>query len=169
MEYTDDNGDGGLYTGHVNSQYKPHGSGKMIYNDGKRFSGEWCEGTKVHGKTSTSSNDKSKMKTKEKREKQKNGTGSSSKEKGVADKQSSEKKQAALKEYKDLYNTAQVVKNMMFVDFYGDRGRYTGEVNEDKMPHGYGQITYDHGLVQEGKWVSTLCDRRTLFHIKVHY
>lgn len=35
-------------------------------------------------------------------------------------------------------------------------GRYTGEVNENKLPHGVGEITYDHGLVQEGKWVSFL-------------
>lgn len=65
-----------------------------------------------------------------------------------------QQKQAALREYKELYNsTAQVVKNMLFVDYYGDRGRYTGEVNESKLPHGSGEIRYDHGLVQEGKWV----------------
>ena len=43
---------------------------------------------------------------------------------------------------------------MRFVDYYGDPGRYTGEVNDANMPHGMGEITYDHGLVQGGKWVS---------------
>ena len=47
------------------------------------------------------------------------------------------------------------------VDFYGDNGRYTGEVNDKKLPHGVGQITYDHGLVQEGKWVDGVLDEDT--------
>jgi hypothetical protein len=42
---------------------------------------------------------------------------------------------------------------MRFVDYYGDPGRYTGEVNDVNMPHGMGEMTYDHGLVQDGKWV----------------
>ena len=49
---------------------------------------------------------------------------------------------------------AKKVKGMTFVDYYGDPGRYTGEVNDANMPHGMGEITYDHGLVQGGKWVS---------------
>lgn len=174
MNYTDDKGEEGLYTGYINSQCKPHGSGKMVYTNGKRFSGEWCEGTKVHGKTS---DEKSKRRDKN-RESSKgsskyassNGSVKSSKnassngsvktatEKDVTttEKQKHEQKQHALKEYKELYNNAaQISKNMLFVDFYGDRGRYTGEVNEQMMPHGMGEITYDHGLVQEGKWVST--------------
>lgn len=175
MNFTDDNGDEGLYTGHVNSQYKPQGSGKMVYNNGKRFSGEWCEGSKVHGKTT---HEKPKRKDrKDKRDKtkespkvsSKNGssrsgaaarsTNNADKERDLNVKQKEEQKQAALREYKELYNTAaQVVKNMMFVDFYGDRGRYTGEVNAQKMPDGIGEIRYDHGLVQEGKWTNGVLD-----------
>jgi hypothetical protein len=49
---------------------------------------------------------------------------------------------------------AKKVKGMRFVDYYGDPGRYTGEVNDAYMPHGMGEMTYDHGLVQGGKWVS---------------
>lgn len=64
-------------------------------------------------------------------------------------------RQRALKEYKDLYESAKVVKNMVFVDVHGDSGRYTGDVNEFRMPHGMGNIIYEHGLVQGGKWVST--------------
>lgn len=64
-------------------------------------------------------------------------------------------RQRALKEYKDLYESAKVVKNMMFIDVHGDAGRYTGDVNEFRMPHGQGNIIYEHGLVQGGKWVSS--------------
>lgn len=50
-----------------------------------------------------------------------------------------------------------VCRMICFTNFVGpSSGRYTGEVNENKMPHGVGEITYDHGLVQEGKWVSFL-------------
>lgn len=167
MSYTDDNGDEGQYTGYVNSQLKPHGSGKLVYDNGMRFSGEWCEGTKVHGKTS---NEKPKKKEKkERRDKNrespkissKNGTSNSRSARATTptrgneatDKRKLEQKQNALKEYKELYNnTAQVVKNMVFLDFHGDRGRYTGEVNGQKVPHGVGEIAYDHGLVQVGTW-----------------
>ena len=195
MEYSDDNDEEGLYTGYVNSDYKPHGSGKMVYNSGKIFSGEWCEGSKVHGKSnhdnkstkkSSSSGSHKKEHRKESREHKvkespkvshtKNGSHSNGDTNGSTasavrpnekdiDKQKEEllamleeqknvQKQAALREYKELYNTkAPIVKNMIFVDFYGDRGRYTGEVDDNKMPHGSGEIQYDHGLVQEGKWV----------------
>lgn len=74
-----------------------------------------------------------------------------------------QRSQRALKEYKDLYESAKVVKNMVFVDVHGDSGRYTGDVNEFRMPHGMGNIIYEHGLVQGGKWVSTLCDCIFLF------
>lgn len=68
-----------------------------------------------------------------------------------------DQRQQALKEYKDLYNkTARVVKNMIFEDVFGDLGRYTGEVNDEKIPHGMGDIAYDDGLVEGGTWVSLL-------------
>mmetsp|Transcript_22083 Transcript_22083/g.52179 ORF Transcript_22083/g.52179 Transcript_22083/m.52179 type:complete len:554 (+) Transcript_22083:247-1908(+) len=76
---------------------------------------------------------------------------------------SSTAKQTALASYKELFNKqSTVVKNMIFVDFYGDRGRYTGEVNENKMPHGVGEITYDHGLVQEGKWTNGILEEESM-------
>jgi hypothetical protein len=66
-----------------------------------------------------------------------------------------DQRQQALKEYKDMYNkTARVVKNMIFTDVFGDLGRYTGEVNDMKIPHGMGDIVYDDGLVEGGTWVS---------------
>jgi len=214
MKYTDDDGDKGLYTGYVNSQYKPHGSGKMLYDNGNRFSGEWCEGTKVHGNTTMSHNGKFKRNQDKKNGKKENNTtnvessfmasansnygtiggdngsvkasvtrtvgsggnvnikstvprtaviGSVRASTPTSPKEHAEinnetkqnpNKQAALRDYKALYNTAHVVKNMLFVDLYGDRGRYTGEVNDQRIPHGLGSMTYDHGLIQEGNWIN---------------
>lgn len=173
MNYTDENGEEGLYTGYVNAQYKPHGSGKLVYNNGKRFKGEWCEGTKIHGKISYEKSQKKKPEkkdTKKSKEHSKASMKSSTSSSGGSVKVSHEKdsesnmkqkheqKQGALKEYKELYNTAKVVKNMVFIDFFGDPGRFTGEVNKSMLPHGVGTITYDHGLVQEGKWVNGVLD-----------
>lgn len=163
MNYVDDNGEEGAYTGYVNSQCKPHGSGKMAYKNGTRFSGEWCEGSKVHGKTSHEKPKKKERKETRDRVRGEPSSKSSNGKNGTNDggggsSSFSGAKVDALREYKKLYNTAQVVKNMLFVDFYGDRGRYTGEVNERKMPHGNGEITYDHGLVQEGKWLNGVLD-----------
>jgi hypothetical protein len=70
---------------------------------------------------------------------------------------SDSQRQNALLAYKQLYNsTARVVKNMIFEDIHGKLGRYTGEVNELKLPHGMGDIVYDNGLTQGGNWVSLL-------------
>ncbi|KAL3810908.1 hypothetical protein ACHAXA_008758 [Cyclostephanos tholiformis] len=72
-----------------------------------------------------------------------------------------DQRQRALKEYKDLYNkTARVVKNMIFEDVFGDLGRYTGEVNDEKIPHGMGDIVYDDGLVEGGTWTNGVLDER---------
>jgi hypothetical protein len=70
---------------------------------------------------------------------------------------SDSQRQNALLAYKQLYNsTARVVKNMIFEDIHGKLGRYTGEVNELKLPHGMGDIVYDSGFTQGGNWVSLL-------------
>jgi hypothetical protein len=69
-----------------------------------------------------------------------------------------------IEDYREMYTDvfpvileAKKVKAMRFVDYYGDPGRYTGEVNDANMPHGMGEMTYDHGLVQGGTWVSLFC------------
>lgn len=68
---------------------------------------------------------------------------------------SDSQRQKALLAYKQLYNSsARVVKNMIFEDIHGKLGRYTGEVNESKLPHGMGNVIYDDGLVNRGNWVS---------------
>ena len=204
MSYTDEHGDEGLYTGYVNPQYKPHGRGKMVYDNGAKYDGTWSEGSKVHGKTtqkprgveaggggkesggksggivSGKSGGKAGLRNASpfgrragvgSRTENGNNGGKASKlmspdkdKDGEKSQPSSSQKQPSqrpqqqqpdlYKEYCELYNaSAKVVKNMKFIDFYGDPGRYTGEVNDQKMPHGMGEMTYDHGLVQEGKWV----------------
>lgn len=35
------------------------------------------------------------------------------------------------------------------MDYSGEPGEYTGEVDGDNMPYGKGSMKYDHGLVQE--------------------
>ena len=77
-------------------------------------------------------------------------------------------RQQALREYKDMYNSiARVVKNMIFEDASGDLGRYTGEVNGEKIPHGMGNVVYVNGLVKGGKWVSAL--RGSLIRLTVFF
>ena len=44
------------------------------------------------------------------------------------------------------------VRKMKWMDYYGDPGEYTGEVDGDNMPNGKGSMNYDHGLIQEGLW-----------------
>jgi len=170
INYTDENGNTGLYSGCVNAEYQPHGIGRMQYENGRIFSGKWCAGEKVHGKTSRG---KSKRHNRSRDSGSKNGSSSSTnsgsanrttspernKERVVEERNKHAYKQGALKDYKDLYNTASsIVKSMIFIDFYGDSGRYTGEVNEHKVPHGLGEIIYDHGLVQEGEWTNGILD-----------
>mmetsp|Transcript_26312 Transcript_26312/g.53356 ORF Transcript_26312/g.53356 Transcript_26312/m.53356 type:complete len:619 (-) Transcript_26312:283-2139(-) len=175
MKYTDENGDDGLYTGYVNGQYKPHGRGKMVYNNGLRYDGTWNEGTKVHGKTTRGKSSSGKSKSVRKSPEsggaghEKESDGGSGNDAGGGT--TSTTARPTLKEYRDLYKSAvavpddiekQTVKNMKFIDFYGDPGRYTGEVNDQKMPHGMGQMTYDHGLVQEGNWTNGILDEGSI-------
>ena len=44
------------------------------------------------------------------------------------------------------------VRGMEWTDLNGDSGRYTGEINSSKLPHGFGIMKYDFGLITEGDW-----------------
>ena len=44
MQWADDSGNKGLYTGEVNSRFTPHGSGSMQYDDGTLREGQWKRG-----------------------------------------------------------------------------------------------------------------------------
>jgi hypothetical protein len=126
MKYKDQNGKEGRYSGDVNEEHEPHGQGKMKYKDGTVFSGVWSDGVAVHGKSSS-------------------GHHSSSKEK----KERSSKKEQWSNAPSGGSNK---VRKMKWMDYYGDPGEYTGEVDEDNMPNGKGSMKYDHGLIQEGLW-----------------
>jgi hypothetical protein len=49
-------------------------------------------------------------------------------------------------------NSKTNVRGMEWTDLNGDSGRYTGEINSDRMPHGFGVMKYDFGLIAEGEW-----------------
>mmetsp|Transcript_12596 Transcript_12596/g.27226 ORF Transcript_12596/g.27226 Transcript_12596/m.27226 type:complete len:672 (+) Transcript_12596:395-2410(+) len=54
---------------------------------------------------------------------------------------------------KTAYNAkTKSVRKMKWMDYYGDPGEYTGEVDGSNMPNGRGAMKYDHGLIQEGSW-----------------
>lgn len=125
MKYRDGNGKDGRYSGDVNEDHEPHGQGKMKYKDGTSFTGVWSEGAPFHGK---SSGDKKKS---EEQQQWKNVSSANTVKKD---------------------NTAKKVRKMKWMDYFGDPGEYTGEIDGDNMPHGKGSMKYDHGLIQEGMW-----------------
>jgi len=45
------------------------------------------------------------------------------------------------------------VRGLDWTDLNGGSGRYTGEVDNDQLPHGRGVMKYDYGLIAEGEWV----------------
>ncbi len=184
MSYTDDTGKEGFYTGYVNDHYKPHGRGKIVYQDGTKYSGTWMEGSKVHGKTTDTAKGGTKKHRSRKDMPKKEGPKESvkhvSKSKGEFEDSADFERQwenerrkakhckkvdqgkdrhGTMEEYANLhYTSAKVVKDLPFVDLSGDAGKYTGEVNDKLLPHGKGCLTYHHGLVQEGKWTNGFID-----------
>eukprot|EP01082_Thalassiosira_pseudonana_P008145 g7355.t1 g7355 contig24:423783-424819(-) len=190
------------------------GEESLVYGNGTKYDGTWCEGSKVHGKTGKSKSGAFSSRGDTSKTSASGNSSHGGKESGARGrvpprppqqqmsqqprpqsttppKQQSQRQQSQclappkqqpqspaplaqpkqqlqkqqveiatdMKEYRDLYtSTLLTVKNMKFIDFYGDPGRYTGEVNEKKMPHGMGVQTYDHGLVQEGKWTNGILD-----------
>lgn len=67
---------------------------------------------------------------------------------------SSGEKEEKKKEEQQWSNSSSTkkVRKMKWMDYYGDPGEYTGEVDGDNMPNGKGSMKYDHGLIQEGLW-----------------
>eukprot|EP00986_Skeletonema_menzelii_P002647 scaffold737_cov120-Skeletonema_menzelii.AAC.1 len=126
MKCKDENGKEGRYTGDVNEDHQPHGHGKIKYKDGAAFDGVWSEGSQVHGKSYRAKSSR---------------CGSSDKKK---DDWSSGKREGE--------GGKKLVKRMMWLDYYGDPGEYTGEVDSSGMPDGKGSMKYDHGLIQDGNW-----------------
>jgi hypothetical protein len=124
MKYRDENGKDGRYSGDVNEDHEPHGQGKIKYKDGTVFTGVFNDGSQVHGKTS--------------------------KRAGTSKAKSSKSDWARAAAAAD--GGTKTVRKMKWLDYYGDPGEYTGEVDAEKMPEGRGSMKYDHGLIQEGLW-----------------
>ena len=178
MRYQDEHGKEGKYSGDVNEDHQPHGQGKMKYKDGSVFSGVFSEGTQVHGKTSkksSSSGSGGSSLGAGKVDGGKSGVKSSSSSSSRSGKKSSSSKDWARRDAapaptgKDgklqqsnasVANTvlatnkdsSKMVRKMKWLDYYGDPGLYTGEVDSSSMPNGKGSMKYDHGLIQEGLW-----------------
>eukprot|EP00804_Cyclotella_cryptica_P009638 CCRYP_011193-RB/>CCRYP_011193-RB protein AED:0.05 eAED:0.05 QI:315/1/1/1/0.5/0.2/5/3172/1307 len=50
------------------------------------------------------------------------------------------------------------VNGLPWSDYNGQSGRYTGEVNEEFLPHGLGEMVYDRGVVSSGIWYKGVLD-----------
>ena len=50
------------------------------------------------------------------------------------------------------------VNGLPWSDYNGQSGRYTGEVNDEYMPHGRGEMVYDRGVVSSGIWYKGVLD-----------
>jgi len=125
MKYRDEHGREGRYSGDVDEDHIPHGQGKMKYKDGGAFEGVWSEGSQVHGKTT--------------RAKQSSAGGGDAK--------------TVRSRGGGPGEDVKTVRKMKWMDYYGDPGQYSGEVDvRTNMPHGRGAMRYDHGLVQDGRW-----------------
>jgi hypothetical protein len=160
MRYQDEHGKEGRYSGDVNEDHQPHGQGKMKYKDGSVFVGVWNDGSQAHGKTTKAKGSSSKS----------SSNGSSGREKGhrskkhgdwarIEDGKANDDSKAITNgesnghgHHKGSGGGRQVVRKMKWMDYYGDPGEYTGEVDSSNMPDGKGSMKYDHGLIQEGLW-----------------
>lgn len=138
MPYCDHFGDHGIYTGHVNEDGRPDGSGSMKYENGVFYEGTWTDGCQDSAAQYarirsgfTSWGGKGKITTKT----------------GMTLPWNARKNDAH-----DV-NEKSNVRGMEWMDFKGQSGRYTGEVNQDEIPHGNGVMRYNFGLIVEGEWV----------------
>jgi len=50
------------------------------------------------------------------------------------------------------------VNGLPWSDYNGHSGRYTGEVNEQYLPHGRGEMVYDRGEITKGIWYDGVLD-----------
>eukprot|EP00580_Thalassiosira_gravida_P009652 CAMPEP_0201635470 /NCGR_PEP_ID=MMETSP0493-20130528/7991_1 /ASSEMBLY_ACC=CAM_ASM_000838 /TAXON_ID=420259 /ORGANISM="Thalassiosira gravida, Strain GMp14c1" /LENGTH=439 /DNA_ID=CAMNT_0048107439 /DNA_START=267 /DNA_END=1586 /DNA_ORIENTATION=+ len=135
MGYIDPYGDSGLYSGEVDDESRPHGKGKMKYDNGIFYEGNW-----IHGSKDETQGDASGVQTNVTRERilsgftswkgqrQKNNDGSNS-------------------------NGITFVYGMDWADHAGMSGKFTGQVNANDEPDGKGSMKYDFGLIAEGEWI----------------
>lgn len=141
MPFTDQFGDFGLYTGNVDEDGRPDGKGSMKYDNGVFYEGIWAVG--CQDKNAASQYERIRGGFTSWSGKGKSGTKSGAVLPWNARKNDTHDPQGKT-------NT----RGMEWTDLNGDSGRYTGEVNNDQLPHGKGIMRYDFGLIAEGEWVN---------------
>jgi len=140
MPFTDQFGDFGFYTGQVDDEGRPDGKGIMKYENGVFYEGTWTNGGQ--DKLAASQYERIRGGFTSWGGKGKGGTKS-----GNTLPWNSRKTDA----FDHTVKTN--VRGMEWTDLNGDSGRYTGEVDNDELPHGSGIMRYDFGLIAEGDWV----------------
>ena len=180
MRYRDEHGRDGRYSGDVDEDHSPHGQGKIKYKDVSVFTGVWSEGSQMHGKTTKASRSSklSRSKGGDNRDGS-SGNKSSNKGSGSSRKKGSKSDWARIDDdnggvriksnnNNDCGNSTagtvsagnktankaktRSVRKMKWMDYFGDPGEYTGELDGSNMPNGRGSMKYDHGLIQERSW-----------------
>eukprot|EP00581_Thalassiosira_minuscula_P004454 CAMPEP_0183736962 /NCGR_PEP_ID=MMETSP0737-20130205/50686_1 /TAXON_ID=385413 /ORGANISM="Thalassiosira miniscula, Strain CCMP1093" /LENGTH=621 /DNA_ID=CAMNT_0025971121 /DNA_START=263 /DNA_END=2128 /DNA_ORIENTATION=+ len=137
MNYTDPYGDSGLYSGEVDDESRPHGKGKMKYENGIFYQGNWINGYKDETQ-GNSSGHQAMNATRERI------LGGFTSWKGARKKDG---------EVGGNFNGRNFVYGLEWADLAGRSGKYTGQVNGDDVPHGNGVMRYEFGLVAEGEWI----------------
>ncbi|KAL3800116.1 hypothetical protein HJC23_001037 [Cyclotella cryptica] len=139
MPFTDQFGDFGMYTGQVDDDGRPHGKGSMKYDNGVFYEGTWTNGCQDQKAASQYGRIRGGFTSWQ-------GQGKHATKSGMVLPWNARKNDAPDP------NAKTNVRGMEWTDLNGDSGRYTGEVNSDKMPHGFGVMKYDFGLIAEGEW-----------------
>jgi hypothetical protein len=134
MPFTDAYGHKGWYTGEVASgSGLPHGKGTMHYCDGRMRGGLWSNGLAAQGGGGDMPN---------KRSSKPGGSGSS-----VSSSHSHQSRNQHRSQGRET-----VVVGMEWMDLDGRCGNYTGETDEQRLPHGMGSFRTNDGRVMEGEW-----------------
>jgi hypothetical protein len=140
MPFTDQFGDFGYYTGQVDDEGRPNGKGAVKYENGVFYEGTWVDG--CQDKLAASQYERIRGGFTSWSGKGKGGTKSGSTLPWNVHKN-------------DAFDGREKtnVRGLDWTDLNGDSGRYTGEVDNDQLPHGSGVMRYDYGLIAEGEWV----------------
>jgi len=141
MPYTDQFGDFGMYSGAVNEDGRPHGKGSMKYENGVFYEGTWTDGCQDQQAASQYERIRGGFTSWQ-------GKGKQGTKSGMTLPWNARKN-----DVRDP-NEKTNVRGMEWTDLNGDSGRYTGEVSEERLPHGHGIMKYDFGLIAEGEWVN---------------
>lgn len=141
MPYTDQFGDFGMYSGAVNEDGRPHGKGSMKYENGVFYEGTWTDGCQDQQAASQYERIRGGFTSWQ-------GKGKQGTKSGMTLPWNARKN-----DVRDP-NEKTNVRGMEWTDLNGDSGRYTGEVSDERLPHGHGIMKYDFGLIAEGEWVN---------------